>query len=100
MLHITRKENMNSIAVIKGIITKLCDTVILANGDSIRNLVVCCELDDKKHTKIFHDVILWNDLTNIRIKKNDKIIVSGELKYKLKDGSKFSEIIAKEIEIR
>jgi hypothetical protein len=90
---------MKSIATIEGVITKLNKAVYLEDGHVVRNLVICCELANKNKSLVFHDVILWNDLAEIELKKNISIRLIGELKYKNKDGNKYAEIIAKEIEI-
>jgi hypothetical protein len=83
-------------AFIKGIITKINDVVYLENGDSIRNVVVACNL---KNQLIYHDIIIWNELNKIEIKKSNEVCIYGDLKYKKKDLNKYSEIIANKIKV-
>jgi len=90
---------MNSIAKITGIITKLTNIVELNDGNKVRNLVLCCELHNAQNTLVFHDVLLWNNLCEIAVKKNMKVAIEGQLKYKNKDGNKYAEIIAAKMEI-
>jgi len=88
---------MFSIANVEGIVTKISQSKELADGHKIRNLVIATELHNKQI--IFHDIVLWNELNEIFIKKNSKVKIVGELKYKQKNGNKYSEIIAKNIEV-
>ncbi len=89
---------MFSIAIIYGIITKLNEIKLLENGDRLINLVLASELSDNKHSVIFHDVVLWNQTADkFTHKKGDQVSIMGELKYKIKDGHKYSEIIGKYI---
>lgn len=84
-------------AQIEGTITRLNHIIDLPNGDKLRNIVVACNYND---LMVYHDVILFNELTNVSIQKSQNVYVEGILKYKRKNENKYSEIIAEVINVK